>query len=57
MRRTHQISRRRSGTGGTRGANAKLSPPDVVGAADARDEHEHEHEQHELDEARRRSGS
>ena len=27
MRRTHQISRSRSGTGGTRGANAKLSPP------------------------------
>ena len=50
MRRTHQISRSRSGTGGMRGANAKLSPPASSARLHARDEHEHDEEQHELHE-------
>ena len=57
MRRTHQISRSRSGTGGTRGANEKLSPPASSARLMRGDEHEHEEEQHELHEARSRSGS
>ena len=50
IRLTHQISRSRSGTAATRGANWKLSPPTACRAAHPRDEHQHREEQHELHE-------
>ena len=57
MRRTHQISRSRSGTGGIRGANEKLSPPASSARLSDATSTSTSEEQHELHEAGLRSGS